>query len=236
MGWFRGYYDRYNSDPRARFLFFAALIGFIAFFGSRFLPVNYTGIDCDGLTQPRVTGNNQSILASQVDPSVLTLELVPDTTNLRQGEALGLNVRLLNASMAPLTIYFADENIVLRYTGQEPGLVFAIQRLNGTPLGEAFSDRPQVAQPQAFERGVLRLLGPRSRCTVRIEVDAQRLARIGFTTGGQYRVVAVYRNTSRGQVPAPAANTPTPIFNNQGVWIGEVRSNDVIINVVPPGS
>jgi hypothetical protein len=30
-------------------------------------------------------------------------------------------------------------------------------------------------------------------------------------------------------VPAPL--TPTPIFSDQGVWIGEVRSNDVVITV-----
>jgi hypothetical protein len=49
-------------------------------------------------------------------------------------------------------------------------------------------------------------------------------------TPGTYNIIAFYRNTSRGALPAIQANTPTPMFADVGVWTGTVRSNQVTLN------
>ncbi|MCS6869982.1 MAG: hypothetical protein RML95_06945 [Anaerolineae bacterium] len=231
MGFFGQSLRERWDNPTQRFIIVAGLVfvGILLF--TRFFPTVESGLDCNGLSRPIITGNNQSILATRVDPSVLGVELIIPKTTLATNEPLIMEVRLVNTSLAPLTLFYDEPSIRFRYTGQEPGLVFAIQALNGRVAGEPFTVRPQVPQPQAFDRNLLRVLPPRGRCTVRVEIDPARLAASGVTGGEQYRIIAVYRNTARGQLPTSAPLTPTPIFRDQGVWIGEVRSNDVVITV-----
>ncbi len=226
---FREYYD----DPNGRLIIVAALIYLSVLFITRFFPGVESGLDCNSMSRPIITGNNQSVLATQVDPSVLNVELIVYQPTITASEPLVMEVRLVNNSLAPLTLFYDEPSIRFRFTQQEPGLVFAIQALNGRVAGEPFTFRPQVPQPQAFERNLLRVLPPRARCYVRVEIDPARLAASGVTAGQQYRIIAVYRNAVRGQLPAPSALTPTPIFRDQGVWAGEVRSNDVVISVNP---
>jgi hypothetical protein len=66
-----------------------------------------------------------------------------------------------------------------------------------------------------------------------VTISPQRL-QAARVTGGQYQITAVYRNLSKGTVPAVAPLTPTPVFNNLGVWTGQVQSNDITLVVGPP--
>ncbi|MFQ3535773.1 MAG: hypothetical protein SNJ58_07840 [Aggregatilineales bacterium] len=231
MGFFRRPLREHWEDPTERFIIMAALIYIGVLLGTRFFPGVESGLDCNSLSRPVISGNNQSILATRVDPSVLSVELIVRKPTISADEPLVMEVRLVNTSLAPLTLFYDEPSIRFRFTQQEPGLVFAIQALNGRVAGEPFTVRPQVPQPQAFDRNLLRVLPPRARCNVRVEIDPARLAASGVTGGEQYRIIAIYRNTARGQLPVPGPLTPTPIFSDQGVWIGEVRSNDVVITV-----
>jgi hypothetical protein len=231
VGFFRRPLREHWEDPTERPLIIFALIFIGILIGTRYFPGVGSGLDCNGLSRPIITGNNQSILATRVDPSVLSVELIIPKPTIAANEPLMMEVRLTNNSLAPLTLFYDEPSIRFRFTGQEPGLVFAIQALDGRVAGEPFTVRPQVPQPQAFDRNLLRVLPPRARCNVRVEIDPARLAASGVTGGQQYRIIAVYRNAARGQLPVPAPLTPTPIFSDQGVWIGEVRSNDVVITV-----
>jgi hypothetical protein len=233
VGFFRRPLRDHWDNPTERGIIIAALIYLGILLSTRFFPGVESGLECNSLSRPIITGNNQSILATRVDPSVLQVELIIPKITIASNEPLVMEVRLVNTSLAPLTLFYDEPSIRFRYTGQEPGLIFAIQALNGRVAGEPFTVRPQVPQPQAFDRNLLRVLPPRGRCNVRVEIDPARLAASGVTAGEQYRIIAVYRNTARGQLPAPAPLTPTPIFSDQGVWIGEVRSNDVVITVNP---
>jgi len=42
-----------------------------------FVPGASSGVECIAMASPKSTGSNQSILASQIDPAVLKLELMP---------------------------------------------------------------------------------------------------------------------------------------------------------------
>jgi len=229
--YFNNFYGRIRNPGASRVIFFGALVALGVFAVTRFWPGVASGVSCSELPRPIITGNNQSILASRVDPSVLALELVVDTPSFRVGEKLTMEVRFINSSMASLTLLISPSEVVFRYTGQEPGLNFAIINAQGRTLGEPFNLRPPVPNRTTYERNDLRLLGPRSRCHMRVEIDAQRLANSGMGNVGQYRITAVYRNTSRGALPPVTALTPTPIFRDQGVWVGEIRSNDVFLAI-----
>jgi hypothetical protein len=232
----RSYYNRFSgADPMMRFIVLAGVILVIVILIPRF-PGLGAGVDCEGMTIPEITGNNQSILATTVDASQLTLELAPEKNPILSGESLVLDVHFYNASMAPLTLFISSQDSVFRYTQQEPGLVFSIQQI--TPqgvqvLGEPLTSHPAVPVRQSYDPKELRMLGPRSRCNMRIEISAQRL-RAASVIQGEYRITAVYSNKVAGALPAVQALTPTPIFSNQGVWVGEVRSNEVAITISTP--
>jgi hypothetical protein len=194
------------------------------------VPIFSGGVDCAALPSAEGNGTNQSVLAATVDPSSLAIQLVPDKRQLIQGEALTMNVRLYNSSMAPLTLLIAPQEAVFRYTGQENGLVFSIQEANGRVLGEPFTARQPVPVRQQYTPEVIRVLGPRNYCNLRVEFSASRLASAQVVSG-QYLLTAVYRNNQPGTVPPVAPPTPTPTFRTQGVWTGEVRSAPELITI-----
>ncbi|MCC7205965.1 MAG: hypothetical protein IT323_01575 [Anaerolineae bacterium] len=233
---FRRYYNRFTSaDLTVQIIVIAAIILVVAVLLPR-IPGVGAGVDCLALPQPVLTGNNQSLLARDADPNDLRLELFLDKTTLATGEPLQMWVRINNASIAPFTLLIVPSEFVFRYTGQEVGLVFSVQSSAGQVLGEPFAARPPVAIRQTYDPTLLRVLGPRSRCNLRVTIDPTRL-QTAQVVGGLYRITAVYRNQVRGALAAPVnALTPTPIFPDQGVWVGEVRSNDVLfgVGVSPP--
>jgi hypothetical protein len=228
----RNYYSRFNAaDPMMRFIILAGVILVIVILIPRF-PGLGMGVDCEGMTVPEITGNNQSILAMTESASHLTLELATAKNPILSGEPLVLNVHFYNDSMAPFTLFISPQDSVFRYTQQEPGLVFAIQQ-GIQVLGEPLTSHPAVPIRQSYDAKELRTLGPRSRCNMRIEISPQRLRAAGVIQG-EYRITAVYNNKAPGVLPPVSALTPTPIFSNQGVWVGEVRSNEVAITVSAP--
>jgi hypothetical protein len=190
---------------------------------------------CTDIASPRISGSNQSLLGNSVDPDVLRLEIVPNPIQALPGDALRYDVRFINDSMAPLNLWLVQNQFVFRYTGQEDGLAFLIQSVDGRVLGEPTNVRaPQIA-PQQYAAAELHVLRPRSRCTMPITVDPNRLAAAGVG-GGQYRLVAVYTNRSKGAISPVQRLTPTPIFTDQGVWTGQVRSQDVTIVIAAPAA
>lgn len=234
MGFFRRSYDRYGSDPVVRFVAFALLIGLVVLLLTRFWPGVTSGVNCMNLPSADLGGSNQSILAQQVDANALLLELVTGNPQIVPGASLTMEVRFINASIAPLALALVPEEVVLRYSGQEAGLVFSVREVaTGRVLGEAFNVRPAVPARQQFTGGQVRILGPRSRCNLQLEFTPQRLSASGIAQG-QYQFIAIYRNQFRGTLPPVAALTPTPIFRDQGVWTGEVRSNELYITISPP--
>src|SRR3989442_10939103 len=103
----RGYYDRFRGNDRMTQMIAAvAFILLLIIALPRFIPGTASGIDCNGLPIPRVSGSSQSLLASQVDPSVLHLELVPNQIVISQGAPLIMELRYINESMAPLTLFY----------------------------------------------------------------------------------------------------------------------------------
>src|SRR5262245_38829067 len=131
----RYYYDRFNSsDPVTRIIAVVAFAILLIIALPRLVPGTASGIDCSALPIPRVSGSNQSVLASGVDPTVLHLELVPEVVTIGEGASLLLEVRYINVSMAPLTLFYDPTQVTFRYTQQEAGLLFSITTPDGRAL------------------------------------------------------------------------------------------------------
>jgi hypothetical protein len=219
-------------DPIVQLILLAGLIYGAVLLLPRIGFLNY-GVNCENLASPLYGGNNQSILGRGLDPSELTLELLTDRTSINAGETLVLTVRFNNPSMAPIILPIDDAYSVFRYTGQEDGLTFAIQATNGQVLGEPLNNPPPLVNRNQYSNADLRMLSPRYRCNLRLEINGQRLANAGLR-GGDYLIRAVYRSSSKGLIPAASStNAPTPIFADYGVWVGEVRSNEILLRIIP---
>jgi hypothetical protein len=232
----RDYWDNFRgSDPVTQMIAGAAFAILLVIALPRIWPGASNGVSCENLSIPRISGNNQSILGLEAGSDDLVLELIPAKTIVAIGEPLQMDVRFINLSMRPLTLYMGQDIIPFRYTEQEVGLQFSIQSEDGRVLGEPPNVRPFAPVPGQYTANQLRVVGPRQRCTKHVEVDSARLTVVGMT-GGRYRISAIYLNRTRGALPPVQQRTPTPIFADQGVWVGQVPSNEVIITVggAPP--
>ena len=229
----RSYLEGYrNADPLLQVVAVAALMILFMVTLPYIWPGSADGGNCDNLPAPIITGNNQSVLAAEADASNLRLELVAENTSVIQGQSVVLHVRFINDGMAPLTLYLVPNSAVLRYTGQDMGLQIGVQATDGRPLGEPLSARPGVASPQSYTNDQVHTLEPRQRCYERIEFDPGRLNTAGIVLG-QYQFTAVYVNQSKGSLPTVAPRTVTPVFKDQGVWVGKVQSNQLLITIKP---
>jgi hypothetical protein len=240
----RDYYDRLRGgDQVTQVIALAALIILIVIALPRlvgFLPYSVSGVDCLGLASPKLDGNHESVLASQVEPEVLKLELVPPITNISQGQPLNLEVRFINDSMAPLRLFLVPDMYLFRYEGRGSGLQFSITNTDRTAtFGDPPNVRPSLTDRQQFAANELHILQPHQRCFVRVTIDQARLNAARMVQG-DFLITAVYRNASRGVVPTPLPRTPTPIYQDQGAWVGsppgfQVQSNEsrVIIGAPP---
>ncbi len=200
------------------------------------LPGLSNGVICSSLSTVSGNGTNQSLMAQNVEPNALRLELLIDKQSYAVGEPITFYVRFINDSTVPLIIPLIPEETVFRYTGNESGLMFFVQVLGGAVLGEPATSKAPAPIRQQFAPGTLHLLGPRQRCTLPVTVDGGRLQAAGLR-GGQYQVIAVYRNLYRGALAPVGALTPTPVFRDQGAWITSaegIRSNNVIFGVGVP--
>jgi len=230
------YYRRFRdvideSDDITRLIAFAALILLIVItlptLAPR-IPAVRNGAVCSSLYSPLGDGTQQSILGRNASISALRLELTLGANVLNSGAALALQVHFVNETVAPLTLALVPEEAVFRYTDGESGLMFAVQTVDGRALGEPTTSRPPAPIRTQFSQDQLHVLNPHERCTQTIFITPDRLAAAGVTQGGQYEVMAIYRNLSPGKVPPIGALTPTPMFPDQAVWVsspGGVHSN-----------
>jgi hypothetical protein len=77
----------------------------------------------------------------------------------------------------------------------------------------------------------IRVLGPRQKCVQLVQFPAGNVLVDPSIEAGRTTVTAYYRNTSPGQVIAPANSFATPIFSNAGLWVGLAESPPVVIPI-----
>ena len=228
---FRNFFD--EADDITRIIAFVALVLLLVItlptLAPR-IPAVRNGAVCSSLYSPPGDGTQQSILGRAAGTAALHLDLTVGSNFLVSGDALILQVHFANQSAGPLMLALVPEEAVFRYTDAESGLMFAVQTTDGRALGEPTTTRPPAPIRTQFTQDQLHILNPRERCTQTITITPDRLAAAGVVQGGQYQVMAVYRNLSAGKLFPIGALTPTPIFPDQAVWVsptGGVHSNIV---------
>ncbi len=195
------------------------------------IPAFSNSTTCSGLSLSAANGTNQSL--QKPGENALRLEL---TTKLSYAlnEPLALTVRFFNTSTAPMVLFYAPREAVFRWSGREDGLSFFVQPVNSAqPIGESQNAKAPPPIRQQFTSDLLRVLAPQQQCQETFTIDAPRLQDTRISAG-QYRIAAVYRSTQRGNLSAVGALTPTPTFNDQGVYVTPnegVRSNTVVVSI-----
>lgn len=216
----------------------AAIIIAAAF--PRVYPVAQRGIECSDLAAP-IGGNNRAIGSQPNDPGAISIKLEVVDSTITFGEGLNVRVTLVNDDNGPVILYVPERPPVLKRLDANntpiPGITFEITRLDGSALIDQTTTAP-ITLPFPFED--LHLLGSRSRCTERFELNLTQLQQAGLTSG-DYRIQAFYYNGTPGgpyqynpREAPPITPTPYPGYaNSQNVWVGEASSGEVRFSVTP---
>jgi len=230
----RGRLVSFDTTRALIFLILLVLLGISLL--PHFAPAIRQGPQCTDLAAP-IGGNNRSVLAlSGGDEQALDLELRLPTRIISSDQPLEIDVTFANKDIGPVILYLTDTLPPLTRLENDTGLSLEIRRV-GTD--QILSDNSAArGAPQSYPREQLHLLGSRARCTQRYALSPQQLGAIGLTTG-EYRIRAFYRNPSSGVLPLPASGevpTATPAYSDQGVWVGQISSAEVLFSVVAPGA
>jgi hypothetical protein len=238
-----GITDRFSMMDRTTFAIIAAAATLIlAIFFPRLYPAARRGPECSSLAAP-LGGNNRSVLA-QVggDQQVLEIELVVEDDIIDQNGPLKVNATFVNKDIGPIILYLPrDRSFTLLRPDQTPtgpGLTFEI-----TQVGQSYT-RGNQSLPDApaapVEPDELHLLGSRARCTEHFELNASTLINAGVQAGQEYRIRAFYRNKNPGiwrfDEQTGGTPTPTPAYSDQGIWTGDISSQEILFRVQAPGA
>lgn len=230
----RGWFGSFNTSRLLLFLVLAVLLGISTL--PRFAPALRQGPQCTDLAAP-IGGNNRSLLAQAGDdPQELGLELRLSSRIIATDQTLEVQLTFVNNDNGPVILYLTDATPPLTRLENDAGVSFEIRQV-GTDQLVTDNAAPRGA-PQSYPSDDLHLLGSHARCTQTYRYPVQQLSALGLQLG-EYRIRAFYSNPSSGVLPAPASGQPptaTPAYSDQGVWVGNTSSEEVLFSVVPPGA
>lgn len=185
---------------------------------SSIIPSADESIPCEWLRSGEDRANHQSLIGrSAVSP--LTLRVRTSALPRTAEEKLVINIVITNESIGTVAIYYNPNGVRLGDDGVTSG------------LGVVFNSPGTIAAGQnqgvPYPESDIRLLGPRQSCVHRLEFAANQYPDASISTGNA-TVKAYYRNTTNA---GSAANSSlaTPIYANQGLWVGIAESVPVTI-------
>jgi hypothetical protein len=199
----------------------AVLVGQSNRFIASIVPGADEGGPCEWLRQANNRAAHQSLLGrSALHPIVLGIN-TSSVPAIADGE-LVTRITIGNVSLGTVPIIYNPNQVQIGDAGFNTGLGIVINPTGPVPEG--------ATQAGAFvPESDIRLLGPRQRCVHTMRFLTSQLPDPSLGTGNA-TVKAYYRNTSTGvtQSQDPLA---TPIFTDQGLWVGVVESPVVSVPV-----
>lgn len=181
------------------------------------IPFVDQGIACDNLRLGDERDTHQSLIgrATATNPeSPLNLSISTNTITDVQGQ-LVVSITVANRTLGTIPILIIEDSVLVNQGGGQSGLGVSF---DGNIIG------PTTGPPQGTQ---VRLLGPRQVCVHRVAFRVNELAQ-GFLTGAG-SVTAYYRSNSSGV--AVQSGLETPIYSDQGLWIGLTQSEPFIVPV-----
>jgi hypothetical protein len=187
---------------------------------SSILPTADESIPCEWLRTGEDRAEHQSLIGRSAT-SPISLRVRTSALPRTAEERLVISIVITNDSIGTVTIYYNPRQVRLGDDGSTSGLGVVFNSnapLPTGPLGQGNSPYPESD---------IRLLGPRQSCVHRMEFAANQFPDASIGTGNA-TVKAYYRNTFRGVSQAVSAQA-TPIFADQGLWVGKAESDAVLI-------
>ncbi|MDX2160178.1 MAG: hypothetical protein SF162_02525 [bacterium] len=193
---------------------------------SRFLtPISpyFEGVPCDRLRRADDRANHQSLLG-RAAANPIQLRIAASSIPTDPNGSLFITITVINNSVGSVPIVYNPNEVIAGDNGTSGlGIIFSPQT---STAGVGLGSRAQ--QPAAIPEEDIRLLGPRQRCIHQIDIAAGNVLTNAALANGQASVIAYYRGTTRGSVPA--AN-PTPIYTDQGLPTGVSTSAPVQLRI-----
>ncbi|NDJ62673.1 MAG: hypothetical protein GYB67_16240 [Chloroflexi bacterium] len=182
----------------------------------------YEGTPCAWLRSPEDRSAHQSLLGrASTSPFELRVQTTPIPSSA--DGILSILITLTNNSLGTVPFVYVPNQVII---GDN----------NTSGLGIIF-DPPQVglqtvtarpSDPATVSNANLRLLGPRQRCVHTVEIPAGNIL-VGNIISPGDTVRAYYQNSLQSAPSSPPGVAATPIYPDQGLWIGRVESDPVAI-------
>lgn len=190
--------------------------------GARLIPGFDEGVPCQWLPLGTERAFHQSLIGrAAVDPLSLEVEAGPITQ--AANEFLVISITLTNNSLGAVPFLYNPNQIIVGDNGTSGlGLIF-------NPPNSLATGGFRQADPSSYPETDIRVLAPRQRCVVRIEIPNGNVLVDPAVTTGTATVKAYYRGVAAGAVTVPAGTLATPIYPDQGLPRGYVESAPVTI-------
>jgi hypothetical protein len=189
---------------------------------SQVIPGFDEGVPCGWLPTARDRGNHQSLIGRSAE-SPIAVYVEPGAITGDPAGLLSISIIVSNQSLGTVPFVFAPNEVIVGDNGTSGiGIIFSPS--NGLVTGGSrTSDGP------AYNESKIRLLAPRQSCVFRVEFPNGNILVDPSLTSGTATVRAYYRSTQAGQVYPTPGIVATPIYPNQGLWVGYVESDAVTI-------
>lgn len=185
----------------------------------------FEGVPCNNLRNSPDRANHQSLLGRD-DDDAMQLRIRSSAIPNSGDGFLTLQIIVENNSIGTLAFVYNEDEVSIG-DNNTSGLGIIFSPTNSLATTNNRQDSP------SFPESEIRLLGPRQRCIHTISIPAGNVIPDQSVTSGTAQVLAYYRGTSRGSVVQPPGAVATPIYPDQGLWVGLAQSEAVII---PPAS
>ncbi len=196
-------------------------------FFSSVVPGFDEGVPCMWLQRASDRGDHQSLLGRAAEnPIALSVRAAPIS-----GDPSGLlpvSIVVTNTSLGTVPFVFDPQAVIVGDNGTSGvGLIF-------NPSNTLTTGYTRNADPAAVPEANLKLLQPRQSCVHRVEFPNGNVLIDPAINDGRATVRAYYRNTTRGQILPTPGDLATPIYPDQGLWVGYVESPPVTIGLASP--
>jgi hypothetical protein len=191
----------------------------------------YSGVPCAWLRRADDRANHQSMLGRGVqNPFALSVDVSPIPSDA--SGFLVIRIEIRNNSLGTVPLVYNNQTVSIGDDGRTTGMGVIF-----TPVNSLNGSFPRGAEPQSFPERDIKLLGPRQSCVHTMEIPAGNVLPDPALVSGTATVRAYYRGISRGvAIPTGQQALATPIYGDQGLWVGFAESDSVQITLpVPAG-
>jgi hypothetical protein len=193
----------------------------------------YSGVPCTWLRRADSRAFHQSHLGRSVQtPFEVSVDVSPLPTDGSGFLVIRITIRNNSLGTVPFVFDVTENQVPIVDNGTSGlGILF-------TPNNSLSGSFQRQNQGATIPETSLRMLGPRQSCVHTFRIPGGNVLTDPQLTSGSASVRAFYRGSVRGQTiaptPLPGSPLATPIFADQGLWVGYVESDPVVITRALP--